>query len=84
VTGQPAHGAGKTQQHKVVLGQFDSECLGYYVAQDTFYLGTKKGVGRVHQQTIIDACTKVGFAKRNETGTPITAAGMPNDHTSPR
>jgi hypothetical protein len=31
-----------------------AECPGYCGAQDTFYVGTLKGVGRVYQQTFID------------------------------
>jgi hypothetical protein len=27
-------------------GEFESKCPGYCVAQDTFYVGTLKGVGR--------------------------------------
>ncbi len=29
-------------------------------AQDTFYFGTLKGVGRIYQQTVIDTYSKVG------------------------
>jgi len=32
---------------KEAHGEFESECPGYCVAQDTFYVGTLKGVGRV-------------------------------------
>jgi hypothetical protein len=31
---------------KEAHGEFESECPGYCVAQDTFYVGTLKGVGR--------------------------------------
>lgn len=63
-------------------GEFDSECPGYCIAQDTFYVGTLKGVGRVYQQTVIDTCSKVGFAKLYDTKMPITAADMLNDRNS--
>jgi hypothetical protein len=33
-------------------GDFESECPGYCGAQDTFYVGTLKGVGRIYQQTL--------------------------------
>jgi hypothetical protein len=36
---------------------------GYCGAQDTFYVGTMKGVGRIHQQTLIDTYAEVAFAK---------------------
>ena len=31
--------------------------------EDTFYVGTLKGVGRIYRQTFIDTDSKVGFAK---------------------
>jgi hypothetical protein len=44
-------------------GEFVSECPGYCGAQDTFYVGNMKGVGRIYQQTFIDTYAKVAFAK---------------------
>src|SRR4030095_16264385 len=44
-------------------GEFETECPGYCGAQDTFYVGTLKGVGRIYQQTFIDTYAKVAFAK---------------------
>lgn len=73
----------KTKLEKEAHGEFDSECPGYCVAQDTFYVGTLKGVGRVYQQTVIDTYSKVGFAKLYDTKTPITAAEMLNDRVLP-
>ena len=73
----------KAQQDKEAHGEFDSECPGYCVAQDTFYVGTLKGVGRVYQQTVIDTYSKIGFAKLYDTKTPITAADMLNDRVLP-
>jgi transposase InsO family protein len=73
----------KARQDKEAHGEFDSECPGYCVAQDTFYVGTLKGVGRVYQQTVIDTYSKVGFAKLYDTKTPITAAEMLNDRVLP-
>ena len=35
-------------------GEFDSACPGYCGAQDTFYVGTLKGVGRIYQQTFVE------------------------------
>jgi len=37
----------KAKSHKEAHGEFESECPGYCGAQDTFYVGTLKGVGRV-------------------------------------
>ena len=41
----------KAKADKEAHGEFDTECPGYCGAQDTFYVGTLKGVGRVCQQT---------------------------------
>lgn len=73
----------KAKAEKEAHGEFDSECPGYCVAQDTFYVGTLKGVGRIYQQTGIDTYSKVGFAKLYDSKTPITAADMLNDRVLP-
>ena len=73
----------KARLEKEAHGEFESECPGYCVAQDTFYVGTLKGVGRVYQQTVIDTYSKVGFAKLYDTKTPITAADTLNDRVLP-
>ena len=73
----------KAKADKAAHGEFDSECPGYCVAQDTFYVGTLKGVGRVYQQTVIDTYSKLGFAKLYDEKTAITAAEMLNDRVIP-
>jgi len=73
----------KAQADKEAHGEFESECPGYCVAQDTFYVGTLKGVGRVYQQTVIDTYSKVGFAKLYTEKTAITAADTLNDKVLP-
>jgi transposase InsO family protein len=52
-------------------------------AQDTFYVGNMKGVGRIYQQTFIDTYSKVAFAKLYDRKTPITAADLLNDRVIP-
>ena len=73
----------KAKADKEAHGAFESECPGYCGAQDTFYVGTLKGVGRVYQQTFIDTYAKVGFAKLYDRKTPITAADLLNDRVLP-
>jgi hypothetical protein len=51
--------------------------------QDTFYVGTLKGVGRIYQQTVIDTYAKVAFAKLYDRKTPITATEILNDQVVP-
>jgi hypothetical protein len=52
-------------------------------AQDTFYVGNLKGVGRIYQQTFIDTYTKVACAKLYDRKIPITAADLLNDRVLP-
>ena len=73
----------KATSDKEAHGEFESECPGYCGAQDTFYVGTLKGVGRIYQQTFIDTYSKVGFAKLYDRKTPITAADTLNDRVVP-
>jgi transposase len=73
----------KAKLDKEAHGEFESECPGYCVAQDTFYVGTLKGVGRVYQQTAIDTYAKVAFAKLYDRKTPLTAADLMNDRVVP-
>jgi transposase InsO family protein len=73
----------KARQNQEAHGEFESECPGYCGAQDTFYVGTMKGVGRIYQQTFIDTYSKVGFAKLYDVKTAITAAELLNDRVIP-
>ncbi len=49
----------RAKADKEAHGEFDTECPGYCGAQDTFYVGTLKGVGRIYQQTFVDTYSKV-------------------------
>lgn len=73
----------RVRLEKEARGEFESECPGYCGAQDTFYVGTLKGVGRIYQQTFIDTYAKVGFAKLYTEKTPIAAADLLNDRVLP-
>jgi transposase InsO family protein len=73
----------KAKLDKEAHGEFESEHPGYCGAQDTFYVGTLKGVGRIYQQTFIDTYCKVGFAKVYDRKTPLTAADLLNDRVIP-
>lgn len=73
----------KAKADKEAHGEFESECPGYCGAQDTFYVGNMKGVGRIYQQTFVDTYSKVAFAKLYERKTPITAADLLNDRVVP-
>jgi len=73
----------KKKQDDEACGEIETAHPGYLGAQDTFYVGTLKGVGRIYQQTFIDTYAKVGFAKLYITKTPITAADLLNDRVLP-
>lgn len=73
----------KAKMEKEAHGEFESEHPGYCGAQDTFYVGNLKGVGRVYQQTYIDTYAKVAFAKLYDRKTPLTAADLLNDRVVP-
>jgi transposase InsO family protein len=73
----------KAKLDKEAHGEFESECPGYCGAQDTFYVGTLKGVGRIYQQTFIDTYSKVAAAKLYDRKTPLTAADLLNDRVVP-
>jgi transposase InsO family protein len=66
-----------------VCGEIETAHPGYLVSQDTFYIGTLKGVGRIYQQTVVDTYSKVAVAKLYNTKTPITAADALNDRVLP-
>ena len=73
----------KAKTEKEAHGEFESEHPGYCAAQDTFYVGNLKGVGRVYQQTFLDTYAKVGFAKLYDRKTALVAADLLNDRVLP-
>jgi transposase InsO family protein len=73
----------KAKGDKEAHGEFESECPGYCGAQDTLYIGTLKGVGRIYQQTFLDTYTKLAFAKLYDRKTPLVAADLLNDRVIP-
>jgi transposase InsO family protein len=73
----------KAKEEKEVLGEIETEHPGYLGAQDTYYVGTIKGVGRIYQQTFIDTYTKVAFTKLYDRKNAIVAADMLNDRVLP-
>ena len=66
-----------------VSGEIETHHPGYLGSQDTFYVGTMKGVGRIYQQTYVDTYSKVAHAKLYSTKTPITSADLLNDKVLP-
>lgn len=64
-------------------GEIETEHPGYLGAQDTYYVGTIKGVGRIYQQTFIDTYSRVAAAKLYTSKHAITSADILNDKVLP-
>lgn len=64
----------RSRQEKEAHGEIETQHPGYLGAQDTYYVGHIKGVGRIYQQTFIDTYSRVAFAKLYTEKTAITAA----------
>ena len=73
----------RKKQDDVAAGEIQTAHPCYPGSQDTFYVGTLKGVGRIYQKTVIDTYAKEGFAKLYSTKTPINAADLLNDRVLP-
>lgn len=73
----------RKKEKREAMGEIETEHPGYLGAQDTYYVGNIKGVGRIYQQTFIDTYSKVAFAKLYDRKNAITAADMLNDKVLP-
>jgi len=73
----------KAREEKQAHGEIETHHPGYLGAQDTYYVGTIKGVGRIYQQTFIDTCSKVASAKLYDRKGALVAADMLNDRVLP-
>jgi len=73
----------RAKEEKEAHGEIETEHPGYLGAQDTFYVGTLKGVGRIYQQTFIDTYTKVAVVKLYDRKNALVAADLLNDRVLP-
>jgi transposase InsO family protein len=73
----------KAKQEKEAWGEIETEHPGYLGAQDTFYIGNIKGVGRIYQQTFIDTYAKVAMVKLYDRKNALVAADLLNDRVVP-
>lgn len=73
----------KAKEEKQAHGEIETEHPGYLLSQDTYYVGTIKGVGRIYQQTVIDTYSKVAFVKLYDRKNALVAADMLNDKVIP-
>jgi transposase len=73
----------KAKEEKEAHGEIETEHPGYLLSQDTYYVGTIKGVGCIYQQTVIDTYSKVAFVKLYDRKNALVAADMLNDQVIP-
>lgn len=73
----------KKREDDIACGEIETVHPGYLGSQDTFYVGTIKGIGRIYQQTFVDTYSKWAAAKLYTMKTPITAADLLNDRVLP-
>ncbi|NRA51262.1 MAG: transposase, partial [Phaeodactylibacter sp.] len=73
----------KAKEEKVAKGEIETHHPGYLGAQDTYYVGTIKGVGRIYQQTFIDTYSKTVQAKLYDRKNALVAADLLNDRVIP-
>ena len=73
----------RKKEKREAVGEIETENPGYLGAQDTYYVGNIKGVGRIYQQTFIDTYTRVAFAKVYDRKTALAAADLLNDRVLP-
>ena len=73
----------KAKQEKEAHGEIETAHPGYLGAQETYYVGTIKSLGRIYQQTFIDTYSKVAFTKLYDRKTALVAADLLNDRVLP-
>ena len=73
----------KAKEEKVAHGEIETHHPGFLGAQDTYYVGYIKGVGKIYQQTFIDTYSKVATAKLYDRKLALIAADMLNDRVVP-
>lgn len=73
----------KKKEEQEAFGEIETEHPGYLGAQDTFYVGNMKGVGRIYQQTFIDTYSKVVQIKLYDRKNALVSADILNDRVIP-
>lgn len=64
-------------------GEIETHHSGFLFAQDSYYVGTIKGIGKIYQQTGIDTYSNLGFAKVYTKKSSVEAADFLNDKVLP-
>ena len=73
----------RAREEKQAHGEIETEHPGYLGAQDTYYVGTIKSIGRIYQQTFLDTYSKLAFVKLYDRKNALVAADLLNDRVLP-
>ena len=73
----------KAKEEKLAAVEIETEHSAYLLAQNTFYVGNMKRLGRIYQQTVIDTYSKVVFAKLYDRKNAPLAVDILNDRVIP-
>ena len=73
----------RAKEEKQAHGEIETHHPGYLGSQDTYYVGTIKGIGRIYAQTFVDTYSKVAFVKLYDRKNAIVAADVLNDKVLP-
>lgn len=65
------------------VGEIETEHPGYLGAQDTYFVGTIKSIGRIYSQTFIDTYAKYAIVKLYDRKNALVAADLLNDRVLP-
>ena len=73
----------RAKERREAEGEIETAHPGYLGAQDTYYVGHIKSIGRIYQQTFIDTYSKVAFVKLYDRKNALVAADLLNDRVIP-
>ncbi|MBA3284243.1 MAG: IS481 family transposase [Nitrosopumilus sp.] len=73
----------RKKEKQEAFGEIETEHPGYLGSQDTYYVGSIKGVGRIYQQTFVDTYSKIAICKLYDRKNALTAADALNDQVLP-
>ncbi len=71
------------KEEKQAHGEIETHHSSFLLAQDSYYVGYIKGIGKIYQQTGIDTYSNVGFAKIYSDKTATAAAEFLNSKVLP-
>ena len=73
----------KAKEKKLAHGEIETHHPCYLGAQDTYYVGNIKGVGRIYAQSFIDTYCKVAHVKLYDRKNALVAADLLNERVVP-